>query len=245
MTQPKKQLDTFAGWAGKSSDISYYLNSHHIGEQAPIEARLALVLCKTVTSIVTHENRLPAPPVVAKTSSIPVRDQLSPKRHMCGLPARRRQPCCLPVPELASCSPPPADLHSWAVGAASRPVRVTASASDGVASARLGRPVEDTITLLVRPRARAPKLACPPGRMLTSLQPELRHVCPVGHFVLVVTGARAGVAAGTVGEYGRHTRHRRLHGLLGKPRPFPAVLAGAGKACTKHCMSHVVVRPTA
>lgn len=30
MTQPKKQLETFAGWAGKSSDISYYLNSHHI-----------------------------------------------------------------------------------------------------------------------------------------------------------------------------------------------------------------------
>eukprot|EP00850_Spirogloea_muscicola_P003197 SM000013S26366 [mRNA] locus=s13:76851:79958:+ [translate_table: standard] len=30
MCQPKKQLTTFAGWAGKSSDISYYLNSHHI-----------------------------------------------------------------------------------------------------------------------------------------------------------------------------------------------------------------------
>jgi D-galacturonate reductase len=30
MTQPKAQLDTFAQWAGKSSDISYYLNSHHM-----------------------------------------------------------------------------------------------------------------------------------------------------------------------------------------------------------------------
>ncbi|MBD3181967.1 gfo/Idh/MocA family oxidoreductase [Candidatus Poribacteria bacterium] len=30
MSQPKKQLDTFRRWAGKSSDISYYLNSHHI-----------------------------------------------------------------------------------------------------------------------------------------------------------------------------------------------------------------------
>jgi D-galacturonate reductase len=30
MTQPKAQLDTFRGWAGKSSDISYYLNSHHM-----------------------------------------------------------------------------------------------------------------------------------------------------------------------------------------------------------------------
>ena len=31
MSQPKTQLDTFRAWAGKSSDISYYLNSHHIG----------------------------------------------------------------------------------------------------------------------------------------------------------------------------------------------------------------------
>ncbi|HIG52716.1 MAG TPA: Gfo/Idh/MocA family oxidoreductase [Candidatus Handelsmanbacteria bacterium] len=30
MSQPKQQLETFRHWAGKSSDISYYLNSHHI-----------------------------------------------------------------------------------------------------------------------------------------------------------------------------------------------------------------------
>jgi len=30
MSQPKFQLDTFKAWAGRSSDISYYLNSHHI-----------------------------------------------------------------------------------------------------------------------------------------------------------------------------------------------------------------------
>jgi len=30
MSQPKAQLDTFKAWAGKSSDISYYLNSHHV-----------------------------------------------------------------------------------------------------------------------------------------------------------------------------------------------------------------------
>ena len=30
MSQPKSQLNTFAAWAGISSDISYYLNSHHI-----------------------------------------------------------------------------------------------------------------------------------------------------------------------------------------------------------------------
>jgi D-galacturonate reductase len=28
MSQPKQQLETFRAWAGKSSDISYYLNSH-------------------------------------------------------------------------------------------------------------------------------------------------------------------------------------------------------------------------
>lgn len=30
MSQPKFQLSTFSGWAGKSSDISYYLNAHHV-----------------------------------------------------------------------------------------------------------------------------------------------------------------------------------------------------------------------
>ena len=30
MSQPKRQLETFRAWAGKNSDISYYLNSHHI-----------------------------------------------------------------------------------------------------------------------------------------------------------------------------------------------------------------------
>lgn len=30
MSQPKIQLDTFRAWAGKSSDISYYLNAHHV-----------------------------------------------------------------------------------------------------------------------------------------------------------------------------------------------------------------------
>lgn len=30
MSQPKSQLDTFRSWAGTSSDISYYLNAHHV-----------------------------------------------------------------------------------------------------------------------------------------------------------------------------------------------------------------------
>eukprot|EP00386_Alphamonas_edax_P011619 GDKI01036661.1.p1 GENE.GDKI01036661.1~~GDKI01036661.1.p1 ORF type:complete len:423 (-),score=115.48 GDKI01036661.1:183-1451(-) len=34
MSQPQKQLNTFKAWAGRSSDISYYLNSHHIDVHA-------------------------------------------------------------------------------------------------------------------------------------------------------------------------------------------------------------------
>lgn len=30
MSQPKTQLETFSKWLGKGSDISYYLNSHHV-----------------------------------------------------------------------------------------------------------------------------------------------------------------------------------------------------------------------
>jgi D-galacturonate reductase len=30
MSQPKSQLQTFSAWAGVDSDISYYLNSHHV-----------------------------------------------------------------------------------------------------------------------------------------------------------------------------------------------------------------------
>lgn len=30
MSQPKSQLETFKAWAGRDSDISYYLNSHHV-----------------------------------------------------------------------------------------------------------------------------------------------------------------------------------------------------------------------
>ena len=72
MSQPKHQLGTFRSWAGKSSDISYYLNSHHI------------------------------------------------------------------------------DFHEWVVGESSRPVRVTAVASYGVAKTAYDIDCEDTITLTVQ-----------------------------------------------------------------------------------------------
>lgn len=72
MSQPKHQLETFKQWAGKSSDISYYLNSHHI------------------------------------------------------------------------------DFHEWAMGHSSRPIKVTATASEGVAKKLYNMDCEDTITLLVQ-----------------------------------------------------------------------------------------------
>ena len=70
MTQRRAQLDTFRSWAGLSSDISYYLNSHHI------------------------------------------------------------------------------DVLAWILEGRARPERVVAAASTGVADALLGRPCEDTITLM-------------------------------------------------------------------------------------------------
>jgi D-galacturonate reductase len=73
MSQPKSQLETFKQWAGSQrSDISYYLNSHHI------------------------------------------------------------------------------DFHEWAVGERSRPVKVTAMGSKGVANGVFGADCEDTITLMVQ-----------------------------------------------------------------------------------------------
>ncbi|WVQ74629.1 hypothetical protein IAR50_004230 [Cryptococcus sp. DSM 104548] len=72
MSQPKFQLETFKSWAGIDSDISYYLNSHHI------------------------------------------------------------------------------DIHAWMVEGRYRPVKVTASASTGIAQSLGCDPrTEDTITLLV------------------------------------------------------------------------------------------------
>lgn len=72
MSQPSGQLDTFQQWAGQASDISYYLNTHHI------------------------------------------------------------------------------DWLAWSLAGIARPERVSASAASGVASARLGRPLEDTIVLTVQ-----------------------------------------------------------------------------------------------
>jgi D-galacturonate reductase len=75
MSQPKSQLTTFQAWAGRSSDISYYLNSHHVdwlvwmmqGRGRPIwisgvaatgvaEAELGVKAEDTITLTVQWEN---------------------------------------------------------------------------------------------------------------------------------------------------------------------------------------------
>jgi D-galacturonate reductase len=75
MSQPRSQLSTFQAWAGQSSDISYYLNSHHIdwlvwmmqGRGRPIwvsaiaatgvaEAQLGVKTEDTITLTVQWEN---------------------------------------------------------------------------------------------------------------------------------------------------------------------------------------------
>lgn len=65
MSQPKSQLETFRAWAGKDSDISYYLSSHHIdiccwildGKAVPTR-----VVASAATGIATSEPYNCVPP---------------------------------------------------------------------------------------------------------------------------------------------------------------------------------------
>ncbi|KAH0590531.1 hypothetical protein H2248_000677 [Termitomyces sp. 'cryptogamus'] len=58
MSQPKSQLETFRAWAGKDSDISYYLSSHHIDICCWILQDIAVptrVVASAATGIATSE----------------------------------------------------------------------------------------------------------------------------------------------------------------------------------------------
>lgn len=50
MSQPKSQLETFKAWAGKDSDISYYLNSHHIDICESMVTQLGFIPTKVTAS---------------------------------------------------------------------------------------------------------------------------------------------------------------------------------------------------
>ncbi|CCC13304.1 hypothetical protein SMACR_06595 [Sordaria macrospora] len=53
MSQPKSQLQTFAAWAGIDSDISYYLNSHHVDICDSMVSQLGYVPVKVSASAST------------------------------------------------------------------------------------------------------------------------------------------------------------------------------------------------
>jgi D-galacturonate reductase len=90
MSQPKHQLETFKAWAGKSSDISYYLNSHHVdfhewavGEvpRSPSQTPLRPVPFYTVSSTPPRFSRSASlqasrPVTVTATASRGVADQV-------------------------------------------------------------------------------------------------------------------------------------------------------------------------
>jgi len=50
MSQPKSQLETFKAWAGVESDISYYLNSHHVDICDSMVSQLGYVPVKVSAS---------------------------------------------------------------------------------------------------------------------------------------------------------------------------------------------------
>jgi len=63
MSQPKYQLGTFRAWAGRDSDISYYLNSHHVdfhewcvGNSARPVSVTALASTGVATQLVDHKS---------------------------------------------------------------------------------------------------------------------------------------------------------------------------------------------
>lgn len=96
MSQPKSQLQTFSAWAGVDSDISYYLNSHHVSQ------RCSMAMLHGMFN------------------------------------ADRR-------------SARQIDVHAWLVEGLYKPVKVTASASTGIATQEpynCAPQTEDTITLL-------------------------------------------------------------------------------------------------
>ncbi len=68
MSQPKTQLETFGRWAGRSSDISYYLNAHHVDLSAwtnKDRARPAGVVASCATGIAKDSPyNLPAEDVI-------------------------------------------------------------------------------------------------------------------------------------------------------------------------------------
>jgi predicted dehydrogenase len=129
MSQPKMQLQTFSSWLGSgASDISYYLNCHHIDFHE--------VACVQASCLYSASQRTdPARACVCVATSDPSRGQRS--GRLCHAPHELLLFCC------CRC------CLQWCIGGKARPVLVIGSGSTGVAKKLVGADVEDTITLTV------------------------------------------------------------------------------------------------
>jgi D-galacturonate reductase len=99
MSQPKSQLETFRAWAGLSSDISYYLNAHHIDMHAWIMQGHGRPVRVTAAA---------AAGVAAKVLGRPVEDTISLHVEWENLPSGNRGVASYTASWIA----PPSDVHS-------------------------------------------------------------------------------------------------------------------------------------
>lgn len=88
MSQPKSQLETFKAWAGVDSDISYYLNSHHVDICDSMVSQLGYVPVKVSASASKgHAVSLGCDPATEDTISLLVHWQKKddPSKHATGV----------------------------------------------------------------------------------------------------------------------------------------------------------------
>lgn len=100
MSQPKLQLETFRAWAGKSSDISYYLNSHHVDFHEWVMAG-GRGRPERVTALASTG-------VAEKVLGLPCEDSITLSVEWVNLPSRARGVATY----TASWSAPKGDVHS-------------------------------------------------------------------------------------------------------------------------------------
>ena len=150
MSQPSYQLDVFKSWAGKSSDISYYLNSHHVDFLVWAQHKRARPVWVIGTRLMT----------VFPVPSFP----LFPLFFYSGSHCYFDEPmsCVIPSPLI--------HLHlSWLLL-----FSYLATASSGIASGAKQIEAEDSITLTTQWQSLTYllPLSLPPPSLLTSIPPS-------------------------------------------------------------------------
>eukprot|EP00953_Heterococcus_sp_UTEX-ZZ885_P021389 11934-Heterococcus_DN1.PRE.1 len=129
MSQPKHQLDTFRAWAGKGSDISIAVGALH----PMCRCQQCFAVCVTSISCANERQQL-----VQNTAVQVKRYALTVVQSFRSVHANSYYLNSHHV-----------DFQEWAMQGKARPVRVTATASTGVAHAK-DIPTEDAITLMVQ-----------------------------------------------------------------------------------------------